>query len=97
MALPANTLVTQNNLGVINNMDREYIYESKRDIFLSWDVWVITFGTDEEIDLHQNPNSNIEDKELLYQKWIKDQQIVKLTEKSDGAIVQTMEWDPESM
>lgn len=78
-------------------MDREYIYESKRDIFLSWDIWVITFGTEEEIDLHQNPNNNTEDKELLYQKWIKDQQIVKLTEKSDGVIVQTMEWDPESM
>lgn len=96
MALPANTLVTQNNLGVIN-MGRAYIYESKRDTFLSWDQWVITFGTDEELDLYENPNSSAEDKELLYQKWIKDQQIVKLTEKSDGVVVQTMSWDPDSM
>lgn len=96
MVSPVNTSVTQSNLGVIN-MKTEYIYESKRDAFLSWDIWVITFGTDEEIDLHQNPHGNVEDKEALYQKWIKDQQIISLVTKTDGVIVQTMEWDPESM
>jgi hypothetical protein len=83
-------------VGVIN-MKTEHIYESKRDAFLSWDIWVINFGTDEEIDLHQNSNGSVEDKEVLYQKWIKDQQIISLVTTVDGVIVQTMEWDPESM
>ena len=78
-------------------MKTEHIYESKKDAFLSWDAWVITFGTDDEIDLHQNSNGSVEDKETLYQKWIKDQQIISLVTTVDGVIVQTMEWDPESM
>jgi hypothetical protein len=96
MVMPVSTTVKQKPVGVIN-MKTEHIYESTRDAFLAWDIWVITFGTDEEIDLHQNPNGNAEDKEVLYQKWIKDQQIISLVTTVDGVIVQTMEWDPESM
>ena len=94
--MPVSTTVMLKPVGVIN-MKTKHSYESTRDAFLAWNIWVITFGTEEEIDLHQNPNGNAEDKEILYQKWIKDQQIISLVTTIDGVIVQTMEWDPESM
>jgi len=70
----------------------EYIYTSENEVFLPWDIWVITFGTDEEIDLHQTNDSDPELKELLYQKWLRDQKIVSMSTVVDGETIQTMDW-----
>ena len=70
----------------------EYIYTSENEVFLPWDIWVITFGTDEEIDLHQTNDSDPELKELLYQKWLRDQKIVSMSTVVDGETIQTMNW-----
>lgn len=70
----------------------EYIYTSENEIFLPWDIWVITFGTDEEIDLHQTDGGDVVLKELLYQKWLRDQKIVSMSTVVDGETIQTMNW-----
>ena len=70
----------------------EYIYTSENEVFLPWDIWVITFGTDEEIDLHQTDGGDVVLKELLYQKWLRDQKIVSLSTVVDGETIQTMNW-----
>jgi hypothetical protein len=70
----------------------EYIYTSENEVFLPWDIWVITFGTDEEIDLHQTDGGDVVLKELLYQKWLRDQKIVSMSTVVDGETIQTMNW-----
>jgi hypothetical protein len=70
----------------------EYIYTSENEVFLPWDIWVITFGTDEEINLHQTNGGDVVLKELLYQKWLRDQKIVSMSTVVDGETIQTMNW-----
>ena len=87
-------LVMLNKVGVteINDMTK-YIYKSNREAFLSWDIWVHTFGSLEEIDLHHSLDGDPEAKEKLYQKWLKDQDIIQRTTEVDGEITQTIEWN----
>lgn len=70
----------------------EYIYISQNKVFLPWDIWVLTFGTDEEIELHRDTDGDPELKELLYQKWLKDQKIVSMSKVVDGDVVETINW-----
>jgi hypothetical protein len=70
----------------------EHIYTSENEVFLPWDIWVITFGTDEEINLHQTNGGDVVLKELLYQKWLRDQKIVSMSTVVDGETIQTMNW-----
>lgn len=70
----------------------ENIYISENEVFLPWDIWVLTFGTDEEIELHQTTDGDPELKELLYQKWLRDQKIISMSTIVDGETIQTMNW-----
>ena len=70
----------------------EHIYESARETFLPWHVWIATFGTETEIDLHDSLIGDPEAKEKLYQKWLEDQLIIKQITKVDGQVTQTIEW-----
>ena len=94
MDLPVSTTVMLKLLGVTesNNMTK-YIYKSNREAFLSWDIWVHTFGSLEEIDLHHSLDGDPEAKEKLYQKWLKDQDIIQRTTEVDGVVTQTMYWN----
>jgi len=43
--------------------------------------------------LHHSLDGDPEAKEKLYQKWLKDQDIIQLITEVDGVAVQTMNWN----
>ena len=70
----------------------KHIYESARETFLPWNVWIVTFGTKSEIELHDSLIGDPVAKEELYQKWLADQLITKHITKVDGQVTQTIQW-----
>jgi hypothetical protein len=92
--MPVSTTALPKHLGVTeSNIMIKYIYKSNKEAFLSWDIWVSTFGSLEEIDLHHSLDGDPEAKEKLYQKWLKDQDIIQLITEVDDVVTQTMNWN----
>ena len=74
-------------------MENEHNYTSALESFLPWHVWIYMNCTQEDIDIFDNPNSTLEQKKDLYERWLHDQQILTYTRIVDGNILQYQEWD----
>lgn len=66
----------------------QHIYESNLSPFLDWASWVHSNCTSEEVDFFLDENLPvIPQKQVLYERWIVDQQITKHTTIKDGVVI----------
>jgi hypothetical protein len=71
---------------------QEHIYtSSKGENFLSWHQWAMTTLSEEDLEVYINPEPEGEsmsaDKIALYNRWVKEEQILTHVVMEDGVVV----------